>query len=88
DAPHLKTIVNVMRESGCDIPEWMLQLKNPTQDDKKKLKKRPVERNAITTVPKYDLKRRNHKKQIIEQSKAKKLRQQAAAEDSGKKTDE
>ncbi|KAJ2461163.1 RNA-dependent ATPase rok1, partial [Coemansia sp. RSA 2424] len=89
DAPHLKTIVNVMRESGCDIPEWMLQLKKPTQDDKKKLKKRPVERNAITTVPKYDLKRRNHKKQIIEQSKAKKLRQQAAAEDGGgKKADE
>ncbi|KAJ2490439.1 RNA-dependent ATPase rok1 [Coemansia sp. RSA 2050] len=81
DAPHLKTIVNVMRESGCEIPEWMLQLKKPTQDDKKKLKKRPVERNAITTVPKYDLKRRNHKKQIIEQSKAKKLRQQQAAEE-------
>ncbi|KAJ2796557.1 RNA-dependent ATPase rok1, partial [Coemansia furcata] len=79
DAPHLKTIVNVMRESGCEIPEWMLQLKKPTQDDKKKLKKKPVERNAITTVPKYDLKRRNHKKQIIEQSKAKKLRQQQTA---------
>ncbi|KAJ2901835.1 RNA-dependent ATPase rok1, partial [Coemansia aciculifera] len=29
DAPHLKTIVNVMRESGCEIPEWMLQLKKP-----------------------------------------------------------
>ncbi|KAJ2070173.1 RNA-dependent ATPase rok1, partial [Coemansia sp. S142-1] len=79
DAPHLKTIVNVMRESGCEIPEWMLQLKKPSQDDKKKLKKNPVERDNITTVPKYDLKRRNHKKQIIEQSKAKKLRQQQAA---------
>ncbi|KAJ2004849.1 RNA-dependent ATPase rok1 [Coemansia thaxteri] len=79
DGPHLKTIVNVMRESGCDIPEWMLQLRKPSQDDKKKLKKNPVERDAIITVPKYDLKRRNHKKQIIEQSKAKKLRQQNAS---------
>ncbi|KAJ2034106.1 RNA-dependent ATPase rok1 [Coemansia sp. RSA 922] len=86
DAPHLKTIVNVMRESGCEIPEWMLQLKKPSQDDKKKLKKNPVERDNITTVPKYDLKRRNHKKQIIEQSKAKKLRQQQAASTEGNST--
>ncbi|KAJ2062112.1 RNA-dependent ATPase rok1 [Coemansia sp. S146] len=86
DGPHLKTIVNVMRESGCEIPEWMLQLKKPSQDDKKKLKKKPVERNNITTVPKYDLKRRNHKKQIIEQSKAKKLRQQQTASTEGSST--
>ncbi|KAJ1722128.1 RNA-dependent ATPase rok1 [Coemansia erecta] len=76
DAPYLKTIVNVMRESGCEVPEWMLQLKNPKANDKKNLKKKPLERNAITTVPKYDQRRMKHKQQIIEQSKAKKQRQE------------
>lgn len=47
DAPHLKTVVNVMRRSGCDVPEWMLQLKNPSQKQKKKLKKAPIERQDV-----------------------------------------
>ncbi|KAJ2246961.1 RNA-dependent ATPase rok1, partial [Coemansia sp. RSA 2524] len=51
DAPHLKTIVNVMRESGCHVPEWMVELKNPQKKDKKKLKKAPMERASISTVP-------------------------------------
>ncbi|KAJ1991387.1 RNA-dependent ATPase rok1 [Coemansia spiralis] len=78
DAPYLKTIVNVMRESGCEVPEWMLQLKNPKKNDKKKLKKAPVERDSISTTPKYDLKRQKHRQQIIEQSKAKKHKEQPA----------
>ncbi|KAJ2158844.1 RNA-dependent ATPase rok1 [Coemansia sp. RSA 552] len=80
DAPHLRTIVNVMRDSGCAVPEWMLQLKNPRQDERKKLKKAPIERDAISTAPKYDERRRKHKKQVIEQSKAKKLRLQSSGQ--------
>ncbi|KAJ2707803.1 RNA-dependent ATPase rok1 [Coemansia sp. IMI 203386] len=76
DAPYLKTIVNVMRQSGCEVPEWMLQLKNPKKNDKKILKKKPVDRDSISTVPKYDKQRQKHKQQIIEQSKAKKQRVQ------------
>ncbi|KAJ1550372.1 RNA-dependent ATPase rok1, partial [Cladochytrium tenue] len=30
DAEYLRIVVNVMRESGCDVPEWMLDLHNPT----------------------------------------------------------
>jgi ATP-dependent RNA helicase DDX52/ROK1 len=28
DAGSLRSIANVMRSSGCDVPEWMLQLKS------------------------------------------------------------
>ncbi|KAJ2356887.1 RNA-dependent ATPase rok1 [Coemansia erecta] len=77
DAPYLKTIVNVMRESGCEVPEWMVKLKNPQKKDKKKLKKAPIEREAISTVPKYDAKKQKHRKQMIEQSKAKKQRMES-----------
>jgi len=47
DAPYLKSIVNVMRNSGLEVPEWMLQLKNPSKNEKKQLKKRPVERKDV-----------------------------------------
>ena len=26
------SVVNVMRESGCQVPEWMLNLKKPKYD--------------------------------------------------------
>jgi ATP-dependent RNA helicase DDX52/ROK1 len=29
DAKNLKLVVNVMRQSGCTVPEWMLNVKNP-----------------------------------------------------------
>ncbi|KAK9766840.1 RNA-dependent ATPase rok1 [Basidiobolus ranarum] len=62
DAPHLKSIVNVMRESGCDVPDWMLTVKNPSKNDKKNLKQRPINRKTINTMSGYDKQRINHKK--------------------------
>lgn len=43
----MSSIVNVMRESGCDVPGWMLELKAPSKNDKRKLRKRPTERDAV-----------------------------------------
>ncbi|GAA6006785.1 hypothetical protein JCM11491_003180 [Sporobolomyces phaffii] len=48
DSGHLKTIVNVMRQSGCVVPDWMLALPNPTQDSKKSLKMKPIGRKDIS----------------------------------------
>lgn len=62
DGPYLKTIVNVMKDSGCDIPEWMLHLKKPSQTLKKNLKRAPVDRRSIKTMSKYDQKKIHHKK--------------------------
>ena len=61
DAPYLKLVVNVMKDSGCEVPEWMLHLKNPTKNEKKELRKKPVERKTIKTTAKYDEKKRKHK---------------------------
>ncbi|GAA6056241.1 hypothetical protein JCM3770_002104 [Rhodotorula araucariae] len=47
DAGHLKTIVNVMRASGCAVPDWMAALPNPSQDAKKALRMRPLGRKDI-----------------------------------------
>lgn len=73
DVVYLKSIVNVMRESGCSVPEWMLTLKNPTQNMKKNLKQRPLKRKHIKTITKYDENKMKHKKQIVNDTMKKKL---------------
>lgn len=45
---HSLSIVNVMRNSGCEVPEWMLSLKAPTQNAKKQLRRKPVERKDVS----------------------------------------
>ncbi|GAB5591053.1 RNA-dependent ATPase rok1 [Umbelopsis nana] len=73
DAPYLKSIVNVMRESGCDVPEWMLTMKKPSQNQRKQLRKAPIERKRINTISSYDKRKIAHKRDIIETSKRRKM---------------
>lgn len=36
-----------MRSSGCEVQQWMLDLKNPSQDLKKKLNLKPLDRKDV-----------------------------------------
>lgn len=69
DFEHLRNIANVMKHSGCDIPDWMLSLKN---GNGKRDKNTPMKRKSIDTTSGYDKKRRHKKKQCIENNRAKK----------------
>jgi ATP-dependent RNA helicase DDX52/ROK1 len=71
DLPYLKTIVNVMKQSGCDVPEWMLKLKKPSKNEKKQAKKAPMKRPAIHEISKYDQKKDARMRQIVADSKKK-----------------
>ncbi|SAM01189.1 hypothetical protein [Absidia glauca] len=57
DFDYLKSIVNVMRESGCEVPEWMLTMKKATKNQRSKLRQGRVDRETIDTTPKYDKKK-------------------------------
>ncbi len=74
DAPYLRTIANVLRASGCPVPEYMLQLKKPSKNQKRKLAKAPVERKHVggggRDVAAENAKR---KRAMIEGSKRRKL---------------
>lgn len=50
DAPYLKSVVNVMRQSGCDVPEWMLKLPKPSKMLKRKLRNAPIARRDVRTA--------------------------------------
>ena len=75
DAAHLKTVVNVMRQSGCDVPQWMLELKNPNKKERKKLKQKAPERKEIRTSAASSVGRRqaNKRKDMIAASKRRKV---------------
>ncbi|KAG0042382.1 RNA-dependent ATPase rok1 [Gryganskiella cystojenkinii] len=72
DQTYLKSIVNVMRESGCEVADWMLAMKKPSKNDKKNLRQRPLGRSAINTMSGYDKKKIAHKRDMIANSKKRK----------------
>lgn len=56
DFENLRTIANVMKQSGCKVEDWMLNLKRNQRKDKKNPR-----RYKIDTTPKYDRKKRKRK---------------------------
>jgi len=57
DFDELRTIANVMRLSGCDVPEWMLTMKKQRSRNDRP----PPKRGDIDTTPRGDRKRRRNK---------------------------
>lgn len=62
DFENLRTIANVMKQSGCKVEDWMLQLRKGN-------KKKNPKRQNIDTTPNYDKRKRHKRRQIIEQNK-------------------
>jgi len=83
DFETLRSIVGVMRQSGCEVPEWMLRLKPQARKVKRMAEYRPPSRQQISTLPAYDKKisiRRARKKLQRAASKEKKKLKKADAE--------
>ncbi|XP_031560246.1 probable ATP-dependent RNA helicase DDX52 [Actinia tenebrosa] len=72
DVIYLRSIANVMKTSGCKIPDWMLKIKKPSRKTKKHLTTAPVKRSTIKTVTTYDLNKAKRKRNLIEASKKRK----------------
>ncbi|KAI8382427.1 P-loop containing nucleoside triphosphate hydrolase protein [Blakeslea trispora] len=61
DIPYMKGVVNVMKESGCEVPDWMLKIKSATHQQKRELKK-GLDRTQIDSTSKYDKYQQKKKK--------------------------
>ncbi|XP_054262312.1 probable ATP-dependent RNA helicase DDX52 [Macrosteles quadrilineatus] len=72
DRPILRSIATVMKDSGCEVPEYMLALKKVSKRAKRKLEQRAPERKPISTMPSYVKYRANRLKSKIESTKKKK----------------
>jgi ATP-dependent RNA helicase DDX52/ROK1 len=74
DFEHLRTIANIMKLSGCHVPEWMLSLKGTRGKTK-----RPIRRKTIDTTPSYDKRKRNKKNQCKQASKRKRMEEETTS---------
>ena len=59
---HLRAIANVVKLSGCEVPQWMLTLKKERPKERRKLEVGAPKRRRISTVTGFD-KQRAWKKQ-------------------------
>ncbi|XP_035691066.1 probable ATP-dependent RNA helicase DDX52 [Branchiostoma floridae] len=69
DIVHLRSIANVMREAGCEVPEYMLELKKANRKERRFLEKRAPKRKSISTTPKMFVDKAMKKRKMIEKSK-------------------
>ncbi len=72
DKTLLRSVATVVRDSGGSVPDYMMQLKKASRQDKRRLAKRAVERESIRQESKYDRKARIKKEQMIAGSKRRK----------------
>ena len=71
DMPMLRSIANVMRLSGCDVPDWMLRMKKMKRQERKKLERRGgIQRYNISSgASKWDRERVAKRRNMVKQSK-------------------
>ncbi|XP_075221068.1 DExD-box helicase 52 [Lycorma delicatula] len=64
DKPALRSIATVMKESGCDVPEYMIGMKKTNKKLKRKLENSVPKRSTISTTPKYLIQKKKKLKQM------------------------
>ncbi|CAH01829.1 RNA-dependent ATPase ROK1 [Kluyveromyces lactis] len=85
DSLAIKPIINVMKQSGCEVSEWMQKISSMSKREKESLKKGKghVERKQISTVPKVVKQKKRQRREMIEASKKRKLSVSDAEEEAG-----
>ena len=67
----------MMRNSGCEVPEYMLKIKKPWKNELRKMAQQVPKRHRISTEPLQDEKKRCRLARVIRQSKANKEAKEA-----------
>ncbi|XP_064127458.1 probable ATP-dependent RNA helicase DDX52 isoform X3 [Loxodonta africana] len=65
DKPLLRSIANVIQQAGCPVPEYIKGFKKLLSKQKKKMIKKPLERESISTTPKYFLEKAKDKQEKV-----------------------
>lgn len=72
DSPILRSIAIVMKDSGCDVPGYMLEMKKVTKQVRRERENRAPERESISTVPKREREKQENLERKITNAKRKK----------------
>ncbi|GCC24620.1 hypothetical protein chiPu_0003022 [Chiloscyllium punctatum] len=71
DKPLLRSIANVIKQAGCPVPDYMMQINKLQSKQKKRLIRHPIKRADIKTTPKYFIEKAARTKKMIQKSKKK-----------------
>ena len=85
DSTLLRSIAQVIKNSGGDVPDYMLKMKKATRQEKRFLAKHAVNRETICRESKYDREKREKLQKAIAKSKKIKLEGKDGGDDSQKK---
>ena len=77
DLEELRSIANVMRLSGCEVPDWMLTIKKKCAKDRRDFELRPPRRARVSTVSGYDLKNSKRKQSMVQGSQTRQFAKKA-----------
>ena len=72
DKTLLRSIAQIVKDSGSSVPEYMLKLKKATRQEKRNLAKHALKRETISTESKYDKDKRLKLEDMIRGSKNRK----------------
>ena len=72
DKTLLRSIAQIVKDSGSPVPEYMLKLKRATRQEKRQLAKHALKRETISTESKYDKEKRLKLEAMIRGSKNRK----------------
>lgn len=71
DVNNLRSIAQVIKNAGCEVPDYIMKLKKAPKKNKSQ-PVRPIKRQKISTVPKYQLEKDTKKRKSIQSSLKKK----------------
>jgi ATP-dependent RNA helicase DDX52/ROK1 len=71
DVDMLRSIATLMRDSGCFVPDWMLQLKKVSKKVRKERSIHPSRRNHIDTTSKWEIEKSKKERMYKAGTKAK-----------------
>ncbi|XP_043246720.1 probable ATP-dependent RNA helicase DDX52 [Amphibalanus amphitrite] len=54
DVPNMRQIAHLVKNSGCEVPDYLLQVPRKSKKDRRELAVHPIRRETIDTTPKYD----------------------------------
>ena len=62
-----------MRNSGCEVPDYMLSAKKTSRDERRRLATKAPKRDGISRVSKYEKEQTRKKEEMVAASKKRKL---------------
>uniref|UniRef100_A0A2M4ARS1 Probable ATP-dependent RNA helicase DDX52 n=1 Tax=Anopheles triannulatus TaxID=58253 RepID=A0A2M4ARS1_9DIPT len=88
DTANLKSIAQLVKAAGGEVPDYMLQLKSGSRRDRENLARKAPKRAMIRTLPAFELQQLQRKKKFVAKTKGKVVRKGTPGQKAQQSTNE